>query len=138
MKNFKNVYIFFFNNIFIENNNNKFFNFLKIFSLNLKYKIKNDFLKITNFILILKLNKNIINILLKFFELNKNNLLFFYFNKKLYNNNKIDIFFKNGFFDILLLQNFKIFYFYFYLNFLKLYFLVKITKIKEICQQYVN
>jgi len=129
MIKFNNYFFFFFFNSFFYDKKNLFFS-LKIFSLKLKFKIFNDFLKISNSVLILKkshfLEKNILNYL----ENNKNDILFFYLNKKLYNKNNIKIILNKNFFNINILHNFNNYFFNFFFLIKKLYLLIQINNTK--------
>jgi hypothetical protein len=124
-----NFYFFFINKIFSDNSdlnsqNNLNKNILKFFYLKKNYKIFNNFLKVINFIYIenlknLKENKIIIK--------NKENILFFLFNNKIYNINYLDIVIDNKFLNF----NFKNYYFSFnFINFFNIKKIIFILKLK--------
>lgn len=129
MMKLHNFYFFFINKIFSDNSdlnsqNNLNKNILKFFYLKKNYKIFNNFLKVINFIYIenlknLKENKIIIK--------NKENILFFLFNNKIYNINYLDIVIDNKFLNF----NFKNYYFSFnFINFFNIKKIIFILKLK--------
>jgi hypothetical protein len=132
-----NFYFFFINKVLFENENNANTqsslnsNLLKIFYIKKNYKILNSFLKVINFIYILNIkNLKQNKVILK----NKDNLLFFFFNKKIYSINYLDKIIDDNFLNF----NIKNYYFSFFFSYLyyikKFIFILKLKFFLKKCQ----
>jgi hypothetical protein len=123
-----NIYFFLINDIIKEKDFLFSKNILKFFSIKRNFLIKNYLLKNCNSIFILNL-KNIFNYQ-KLLLINKNNILFFFYNNRLYNNNFLNIIINNNFLNIKLKNNFIFFFNFFFINIKKIIFFIKLNKYK--------
>ena len=114
MNIFNNIYIFLLSDLVID----KLFllnkNILNFFLLKRNFLIKNSLIKNSKFIFIL--NKNKILLFLNLLLLNKDNILFFLFNNRLYSNFFINILIKKNVMGIKMKN-----YFLFFYNYIKIY-----------------
>ena len=131
MNIFNNIYIFLLSDLVID----KLFllnkNILNFFLLKRNFLIKNSLIKNSKFIFIL--NKNKILLFLNLLLLNKDNILFFLFNNRLYSNFFINILIKRNVMGIKMKNYFLFFYNYIKIYIKKIIFFIKFNKYKK-CQ----
>lgn len=119
-----NFYFFFISKLFLNDKNNFKKFIIKTFYLKKNYKIFNQFLNIINSVFILNLKDLKEN---EIITKNKENILFFIYNSKIYDINFIDIILNNNFLN----NNLKIYYYNFYfLNFYNIKKFIFILKLK--------
>jgi len=105
---------------------------LKLFSIKKKYKIINSSFKNVDFLFFSNLKNLDMNN--KILLMNKNNILFFMFNNKLYNNNSLNLILSNNFLKINIINYYLFFYFFYFSYIKKFIFLLKFTNILKKCQ----
>ena len=132
MNIFNKFYFFLVSDLILEKNLTCFEKILKLFSIKRNFILKNIFLKNVSFIFILKKENILLNT--KLLLLNKENILFFMYNKKLYNNKYIDLILKNNFLKLKIKNNFLFFFKFFIFSLQKIIFLIKLKNYYKKCQ----